>query len=194
MQGRKIIRNLAGTAAAAPATWLAIAAAQTVTLAGEPAPSVNPALWPSADSPLGNDPQLEQRVSQLLARMTLEEKIGQVIQPDIGSVTPEDMRRYHFGAILNGGNSAPGNDEFAPAAKWLELADAFHAASVDRSQGGAGIPSMWGTDAVHGHSNIVGATLFPHNIGLGAMRNPALIEAIGAATAAEIRATGMEWT
>src|SRR5690606_10466625 len=104
------------------------------------------------------------------------------------------MRRYHFGAILNGGNSAPGNDEFAPAAKWLELADAFHAASVDRSQGGACIPSIWGTYGVHGHSNIVGATLFPHNIGLGAMRNPALIEAIGAATAAEIRATGMEWT
>lgn len=126
--------------------------------------------------------------------MTLEEKVGQVIQPDIGSVTPEDMRLYHFGAILNGGNSAPGNDEFAPPAKWLELADAFYAASVDRSQGGAAIPMIWGTDAVHGHSNVVGATLFPHNIGLGAMRNPALIESIGAATAAEIRATGMDWT
>ncbi len=121
--------------------------------------------------------------------MTLEEKVGQVIQPTSASVTPEDMRRYHFGAILNGGNSAPGNDEFAPPAKWLALADAFHAASVDRSNGGAGIPSLWGTDAVHGHSNIVGATLFPQNIGLGAARDPALMEAIGAATAAEIRAT-----
>src|SRR5262249_38290569 len=121
-------------------------------------------------------------------------KVAQVIQPDIASVTPEDMRRYHFGAILNGGNSAPDKDEFAPAEKWLKLADAFYAASVDRSQGGAGIPSIWGTDAMHGHSNIVGATLVRHNIALGAARDPELIEAIGAATAAEIRATGLEWT
>ncbi|MFO7325428.1 MAG: exo 1,3/1,4-beta-D-glucan glucohydrolase [Pseudomonadota bacterium] len=156
--------------------------------------SVTPALWPQVTSPVPVDPAIERRVADLLSRMTLEEKIGQVIQPDIASVTPEDMRRYHFGAILNGGNSAPDGDEFAPPEKWLALADAFYEASIDRSNGGLGIPSMWGTDAVHGHSNIVGATLFPHNIGLGAMRNPELVEAIGRATAAEIRATGMEWT
>ncbi|MEE2915634.1 MAG: glycoside hydrolase family 3 N-terminal domain-containing protein, partial [Pseudomonadota bacterium] len=126
--------------------------------------------------------------------MTVEEKVAQVIQPDIAHVTPADMRRYHFGSILNGGNSAPNNDEFAPAPEWLKLADAFYDASVDRSNGGVGVPMIWGTDAVHGHSNIVGATLFPHNIGLGAMRDPALIQRIGAATAQEIRATGMEWT
>src|SRR5690606_27991886 len=80
------------------------------------------------------------------------------------------------------------------AAKWLELADEFHAASTDRSDGGVGIPVIWGTDAVHGHSNIVGATLFPHNIGLGAMRDVELIERIGVATAKEIRVTGQEWT
>jgi beta-glucosidase len=166
---------------------------------GPPAPAatpfpVNVALWPRPDSPLRADAAMEEFVAGLIARMTLEEKVGQVIQPDIGSVTPDDMRRYHFGSVLNGGNSAPGKNEFAPASEWLALADAFWEASVDRGNGGVGIPSIWGTDAVHGHSNIVGATLFPHNIGLGAARDPALIEAIGRATAAEVRATGMEWT
>ncbi len=99
--------------------------------------------------------------------MTVEEKVGQVIQPDIDSVTPEDMRRYHFGAVLNGGDSSPDKDEFAPPEKWLALADAFYEASVDRSNGGVGIPSIWGTDAVHGDNNIIGATLFPQNIGAG---------------------------
>jgi beta-glucosidase len=156
--------------------------------------SLHPAQWPAVKSPLRPDAQLEKRVAELLAKMTLEEKVGQVIQPDIASVTPADMRRYHFGSILNGGNSSPDKDEFAPASKWLALADAFYEASVDRGNGGLGIPSFWGTDAVHGHGNIVGATLFPQNIGLGAMRDPQLIEEIGVATAAEIRATGIEWT
>jgi beta-glucosidase len=178
------------------ASIAAVAAMATVaqTPPGGTASPVDPALWPAPVSPFRPDAQLERRVTELLAKMTLEEKIGQVIQPDIGSVTPDDMRRYHFGAILNGGNSAPDKDEFAPPGKWLALADAFYSASVDRSNGGQGIPMIWGTDAMHGHSNIIGATLFPHNIGLGAMRDPQLIEAIGAATAAEIRATGLEWT
>ncbi len=145
--------------------WL-VAVAMVMTTAaqtppGNTAAAVNPALWPAPVSPFKPDAQLEKRVAELLAKMTLEEKVGQVIQPDIASVTPEDMRRYHFGAILNGGNSAPDKDEFAPPAKWLALADAFYAASVDRSNGGQGVPMIWGTDAMHGHSNIIGATLFP---------------------------------
>jgi beta-glucosidase len=88
----------------------------------------------------------------------------------------------------------PGGDDLAPAPKWLEAADAFYAASVDTSDGGVGIPVIWGTDAVHGHANIIGATVFPHNVGLGATHDPALIERIGAATAEEIRVTGQEWT
>jgi beta-glucosidase len=177
--------------------WVVMAAAVTgaaQTPQGGAETPVNPALWPTLTSPLKPDAALEKRVAALLAQMTLEEKIGQVIQPDIGSVTPDDMRKYHFGSILNGGNSAPDKDEFAPPERWLALADAFYAASVDRSNGGLGIPSIWGTDAVHGHSNIIGATLFPQNIALGAMRDPQLVEKIGAATAAEIRATGIEWT
>ncbi len=159
-----------------------------------PAAQVHPASWPKVKWPLAPVPADELRIKALLAKMTVEEKVGQVVQPDIASVTPEDMRKYHFGSILNGGNSAPGNDEFAPPQVWLALADQFYDASVDRSDGGVGIPMIWGTDAVHGHSNIVGATLFPHNIGLGAARDPDLIERIGRATALEVRTTGMEWT
>jgi beta-glucosidase len=104
------------------------------------------------------------------------------------------VKQYNLGSILVGGNSGPGGNDLAPAPEWLAAADAFYLASVDRSDGGLGIPVVWGTDAVHGHSNIIGATIFPHNIGLGAMRDPALIEKIGAATAREIRVTGQEWT
>jgi beta-glucosidase len=137
---------------------------------------------------------VEARIKSLIMRMTIEEKVGQVIQADIVSVTPDDVRRYHLGSVLNGGNSGPYGDDKAPAARWLALADEFYAASVDTSRGGVGIPIIWGTDAVHGHSNIIGATLFPHNIGLGAANDPDLIERIGEVTAIEVRTTGMEWT
>lgn len=176
------------------ATVLASLAGGGATLAASPAATVNPEIWPQANWPYQADPALEKRIAGLLARMSLEEKVGQVIQADIASVTPEEARRYHLGSILNGGNSAPGNDEFAPAPKWLALADAFYDASVDRRGGRTAVPIMWGTDAVHGHSNIVGATLFPHNVGLGAMRDPELVEKIAKATALELRATGIEWT
>jgi beta-glucosidase len=157
-------------------------------------PRVNPETWPQAQWPISRDAKVERRISDLIARMTVEEKVGQVIQADIASVTPDDVRDYHLGAVLNGGNSGPDGDDFAAAPRWLALADAFYAASIDRRAGRAAIPVIWGIDAVHGHSNIVGATLFPHNIGLGAANDPALIERIGAATAAEIRVTGQEWT
>lgn len=155
---------------------------------------VSPAEWPAPAWPLATDPAVEARIAELLARMSVEEKVGQMIQADIASVTPEDARRYHLGSVLNGGNSGPGGDDLAPAASWLAAADAFYDASVDRSGGRAGIPILWGTDAVHGHSNIIGATIFPHNVGLGAANDPDLIERIGRATALEIRATGIEWT
>ncbi|MEP9401395.1 glycoside hydrolase family 3 protein [Sphingomonas silueang] len=169
------------------------AGAQTVP-APPPAATAHPEIWPRANWPYRTDAAMEARIADLIKRMTVEEKVGQVIQGDIASLTPADVKRYHLGSVLNGGNSAPNNDEFAPAAEWLKLADRFYEASVDTSDGGVGIPVIWGTDAVHGHSNIVGATLFPHNVGLGAMRDPALMRKIAQATAAEIRATGIEWT
>ena len=156
--------------------------------------TVHPEVWPSPKWPLPRDPALEQRVQSVLKKLTLEEKIGQIVQADISAVTPEDARKYHLGSILNGGNSGPGGDDLAPAAKWLALADAFYWASVDKTGGRAGIPLLWGTDAIHGHSNIIGATLFPQNVGLGAMHDPALMAQIATVTAAEVRTTGMEWT
>ena len=154
----------------------------------------HPALWPAYKYPVPKDAGTEARIAALLKRMTLEEKIGQLIQGDISATTPEDVRKYHLGSVLAGGSSGPNGDDKAPAPKWLALADQFYAASVDTSNGGAGIPIIWGIDAVHGHANIIGATIFPHNIGLGAAHDPALIERIGAATAQEIRVTGQEWT
>jgi beta-glucosidase len=133
----------------------------------------------------------EARIDALLARLTIEQKVGQMIQGDISSVTPADLARYPLGSILAGGNSGPYGDERADAAKWARLVGDYRAAS---RKGGAGIPILFGVDAVHGHSNLPGATIFPHNIGLGAARDPALVRQIGAATAAEIAGSGIEWT
>ncbi len=149
--------------------------------------------WPQVKWPLPEDPALEKRVNDLLATMTIEEKVGQLVQGDIGSIKPEDLRTYRLGSILAGGNSDPGGRYDATPAQWLALADAFYEASMDTSGGGKAIPVMFGIDAVHGQSNIVGATLFPHNIGLGATRNPDLLRRIGQITALETRTTGMEW-
>ncbi|MEP5059941.1 glycoside hydrolase family 3 protein, partial [Nisaea sp.] len=159
-----------------------------------PAARVHPERWPEVAFPSVLTEAGEARVQAILARMTLEQKVGQIIQADIASVTPEDVRRYRLGSVLNGGNSGPGGDDLAPAQDWLALADAFYEASMDVGPGEPAIPIVWGTDAVHGHSNIVGATIFPHNVGLGAARDPELIERIGKVTAVEIRVTGQEWT
>ena len=155
---------------------------------------VHPEQWPEIAFPRVLTEAGEARVQAILARMTVEQKVGQIIQADIASVMPEDVRRYRLGSVLNGGNSGPGGDDLAPAEKWLELADAFYEASMDVAVGEPAIPIVWGTDAVHGHSNIIGATIFPHNVGLGATRDPELIERIGQVTAVEIRVTGQEWT
>ncbi len=157
-----------------------------------PSAQANLAAWPSARSPSAmTNARDEARIDALLARMTVEQKVGQMIQADISAITPADLARYPLGSILAGGNSGPYGDERADAAKWARLVGEFRAASL---KSGAGIPILFGVDAVHGHSNLPGATIFPHNIGLGATRDPALIRRIGAATAAEIAGSGIEWT
>ncbi len=133
-------------------------------------------------------------LADLVARMSLEHKVGQLIQPQINSFTPEDMERYRFGSYLNGGNGGPYGDEFAPASEWLRYADEMYEASIAPLPDGEPIiPTIWGTDAVHGHTNVVGATIFPHNIALGATGDADLVRRIGAATAAEIEVTGIDW-
>jgi beta-glucosidase len=168
-----------------------------VAVSAQPMPGkgvATPAIWPVVKDPVAVNPAIEARIKDLLSRMSLEQKVGQVVQADLGSVTPEDVYKYHLGSVLNGGNSAPGGKQWAPPAEWLADADKFYDASV-RAHGNLPIiPITWGSDAVHGHNNVTGATLFPHNIGLGAMRNPELMRKIGAATAVEMRATGLDWT
>jgi len=153
-------------------------------------PVAHPALWPSAHSPAAiTDAATERRITQLIARMTLEQKVGQTIQADISSIKPEDLDRYPLGSILAGGNSGPFGDERANSSRWAEVVRQFRAHS-----NAAGVPILFGVDAVHGHSNLAGATIFPHNVGLGAAHDPSLIQAIGAATAEEVTASGIEWT
>ncbi len=153
----------------------------------------NPDIWPQVTSKVQRDDALEARVAELVASMTLEQKIAQMIQPEIRDVTEEDMRKYGFGSYLNGGGAFPNNDKHASAADWIALAETMYQASMDDSLDGIAIPTMWGTDAVHGHNNVIGATIFPHNIGLGAANNPELIRKIAKATAEEVMATGIDW-
>ena len=194
-----IVSTLAGllctacaTVASPPALTSGTPAAAQKAMA-EPG-TAHAALWPQYRSPVVIPPADEKRIAALLTRMTLEEKIGQLVQADLCCVKPEDLRTYHLGSILVGGNSGPNGNDFAPAPDWLKAADDFYAASVDTSDGRVGIPMIWGIDAVHGNANIIGATVFPHNVGLGATHDVDLIEKIGRATAEEVRVTGQEWT
>lgn len=154
----------------------------------------HPALWPKAKSPGLIDPRTERFVTDLMAKMTLREKIGQMIQGDIGAITPEDLRSYPLGSVLAGGSSAPiGAKDRAPAPAWIATARAFNAVAMTARPGHVAIPLMFGVDAVHGNNNVVGATLFPHNSALGAAHDPDLIRRIGAATAQETAAAGIDW-
>ena len=135
----------------------------------------------------------EQQVQELLSKMTLEQKVGQMIQAEIQFITPEQVSQYAIGSVLNGGGSYPKKDKYAPLSEWLDLADAYYEASRNSQSDGSGIPLIWGTDAVHGHNNVYGATLFPHNIGLGATHNPSLVGDVAKATALEVRASGIDW-
>ena len=160
-----------------------------------PDPSVHPELWPTRAHPAVMQPETEAFVSELLARMSVEEKVAQMIQADIASLTAEDLRTYKLGAVLAGGGAAPGGAVRTGAAAWLDLADELYRAAMQPPSGAhAPIPALFGVDAVHGHAKIRGATIFPHNIGLGAAHDPELIERIGHATAEEVATTGIDWT
>ena len=150
-------------------------------------------IWPKLDIEVGKDPAVEKQVSELMSTMTLEQKIAQMIQPEIRNITVEEMRQYGFGSYLNGGGAFPDNNKHATPDDWVALAEKLYQASIDDSLDGSTIPTMWGTDAVHGHNNVIGATLFPHNIGLGAAENPKLVEQIAHITAKEVMATGIDW-
>ena len=151
-------------------------------------------IWPARALSPRRDPAIEARIDALLSTMSLAEKVGQIIQPELKYVTPEDVKTYHLGSILNGGGTTPNNDKYASLEDWVRTAEAFYAASMDESDGKVAIPLIWGTDAVHGNNNVYGATIFPHNIGLGAANDLPLMFRIGQATAREVAVTGVNWT
>jgi beta-glucosidase len=128
------------------------------------------------------------RVEALLARMSLEEKIGQMTLAEKNRITAEDVRRLAIGAVLSGGGGYPTGDN-SPAG-WLTMINGYQEAALNSR---LGIPILYGVDAVHGHNNLYGATIFPHNVGLGATRDADLVQRIGRATAAEMVASGANW-
>lgn len=128
------------------------------------------------------------RVKDLLGRMSLEEKIGQMVQIDRTIATVQFMKDYSIGSVLSGGGSTPLPQ--ASAADWVNMINDFQRGSLASR---LGIPMIYGIDAVHGHNNVYNATIFPHNVGLGATRDPELVKRIGAATALEVRATGIPY-
>ncbi|HET9389669.1 MAG TPA: glycoside hydrolase family 3 N-terminal domain-containing protein [Steroidobacteraceae bacterium] len=158
-------------------------------------PTVHPALWPARAKPTTVIPAADAFVASLLDHMSLEDKVAQMIQADIASLSAEDLRTYKLGAVLAGGGAAPGADVRSSPQAWLELADTLYRAAMQTgSDAHPPIPILFGVDAVHGHAKIRGATIFPHNIGLGAAHDVDLIERIGGATAEEVAATGVDWT
>ena len=159
-----------------------------------PPQSVPLEAWPAAQ-PAALDRATEGFVGQLLQQMTLEEKVGQMIQADIASISPAELTHYKLGSILAGGNAAPNDNPRASPQAWLSLTDAFYRAALAAPVNGhPAIPILFGIDAVHGNAKIIGATIFPHNIALGATHDANLVRTIGEVTAAEVAAEGIDWT
>ncbi|MBW8002798.1 MAG: glycoside hydrolase family 3 protein [Planctomycetes bacterium] len=127
-------------------------------------------------------------IEALISSMTLDEKVGQMTQVERSKADADDVRNYFLGSVLSGGGSHPASN--TPTG-WADMHDDYQNAALATR---LGIPIIYGIDAVHGHSNVIGATIFPHNIGLGATRDPILVEEIGRITAKEVRCTGLEWT
>ncbi|CAM0943350.1 unnamed protein product [Alopecurus aequalis] len=132
---------------------------------------------------------VEARVRDLLGRMTLREKLGQMAQIDRVVMSPRALTDLGVGSVLNGGDSSPG-DRASPS-EWARMVDEAQRLALSSR---LAIPILWGTDAVHGHNNVFGATVFPHNVSLGAARDAELVRKIGVATSLEVRATGIHWT
>ncbi|GAB4859895.1 hypothetical protein Ancab_011376 [Ancistrocladus abbreviatus] len=132
---------------------------------------------------------IEKRIDDLLNQMALAEKIGQMTQIERVNATPEVMKKFGIGSVLSGGGSWPKVN--ATASDWINMVNTMQKGALSTR---LEIPMLYGIDAVHGHNNVYKATIFPHNIGLGATRDPQLVKRIGKATALEVRATGIPYT
>ncbi len=136
-----------------------------------------------------NNPSISERVNQLMSQMSLDEKIGQMTQAERGALqNVSDIKTYYLGSLLSGGGSTPSTNS---AQAWANMYDNFQSFAL---QTRLKIPIIYGIDAVHGHNNVYGATIFPHNIGLGCTRNPQLIQQAARVTAEEVSGTGIDWT
>ena len=186
MRGDRVsLRPVSGWRGAAPLLALA---ASSVTASCTPTPPPVRAERPTASVSRWPSAMCREKVSALVAQMTLPEKLGQMVQAERKYVAPGDIVKYGLGSILRGGGSAPGR---GTPAEWADMVDAFHAeARTSRLK----IPLVYGVDAVHGHNNVLGATIFPHAIGLGCTRDAALVEEVARATALEVAGTGVDWT
>jgi beta-glucosidase len=150
-----------------------------------------PRMTSSTENAIYRDSSLpiDERVADLLARMTLEEKIGQMALVEKDSIkNSSDISNYYLGGLLSGAGAKPAVNT---AEGWKVMIDAYQA---EARQTRLGIPLLYGVDAIHGHAHVPGATVFPHAIGLGATRNPELVKAIAQATAAQLRATSVNWS
>lgn len=165
----------------------------SITTSTEP---INPLVNPVATSltasltavpSLGTNRLINDKVDDLIKKMTLDEKIGQMTQVEKNSIKPGDITRYYIGSILSGGGGSPSDNT---AEMWAEMVSGFQREALATR---LGIPLIYGVDAVHGHGNLYGATIFPQEIGLGATRDSSLVQKIGEATAAELAATGISW-
>jgi beta-glucosidase len=213
--------SLAACAASGPATpsgssvdpeAAAVADTPDIALHGQSCTNIAPAPhyreWPRIRSAIKSDARDEAWIQRVVHAMSLEQKVGQMTQAEIGSLWDPatasyqlaDLTRLAVGSILNGGGSWPEANKHAAVSDWIHLADGIWDASpvvTLRDRHGTTqvkIPTFWGIDAVHGNSNVFGATLFPHNVGLGATRDTCLMRDIGEATQRAVRATGQDWT
>lgn len=137
-----------------------------------------------------NLPSIKKQVSDLMSQMTLAQKIGQMTQAERLSCTPDDVKKYHLGSVLSGAGSLPENNDLE---SWLKTTDSYWQASMFKDKNHLAIPLLYGVDAIHGHNNLKGATIFPHNIGLGAAHDPNLVKRIAEITRKEVLATGIDW-
>ncbi|MCL4395217.1 MAG: glycosyl hydrolase, partial [Chloroflexi bacterium] len=181
----------------------AFAAASCSSQTGKPTASTSPAL-PSTEPaeaatlvapPAGGsvapykDPSLsvDARVDDLLSRMTLPEKIGQMTQVEKNSIRPDDIRDMYLGSLLTGGDGSPSDPR---PVGWANMVNGYQRYALETR---LAIPMLYGIDAVHGHAHVYGAVIFPHNVGLGATHDPALVQQVGRATAEEMAATAIRW-